>query len=60
MKSAGKGSKGNIEMLDEDTNSEDNIQEANLGLLVTLSSGEEPSPNSNEDDEVISERFYID
>jgi len=25
MKSAGKGSKGNIEMLDEDTNSEDNI-----------------------------------
>jgi hypothetical protein len=46
-------------MLDEDTNSEDNKEEANLGLAVTTSSGEEPSSNSDEDDEVISEQYVM-
>lgn len=45
------------EMLDEDTNSKDNKEKANLGLVVTTSSGEEPSSDSNEDDEVISEQI---
>jgi hypothetical protein len=44
-------------MLDEDTVSEDNIEEANLGLLVTTSYGEELIPYSDEDDDVISERI---
>lgn len=44
-------------MLDEDTDSEDNKEEANMGLVVTTSSGEEPSSYSDEDDEVIYEQI---
>jgi hypothetical protein len=46
-----------LEMLDEDSDTKEKKEEANLGLVVTISYDVGPNLDSDEDDEVMSEQI---